>query len=168
MKRFIDEKGRLWGRLSVIDLLIIVAVIGLGAGFLYKRTSPEITQLIRADQKFYVTMSANQLRSFSVDALAEGDIMFRQHDRRPMGQVVKLEILPATEFLLRSDGTAILAEMEDRYKALITVECFGNINEVGFYVNGSMHIAEGSEMVLVSNRVILPDSLVYRVSEHLN
>jgi hypothetical protein len=61
----------------------------------------------------------------------------------------------------------VLAEMEDRYRVFITLECVGTVNEMGYYINGNMHIAEGSEMVLVSNRVILPDSLVYRISETL-
>jgi hypothetical protein len=82
-----------------------------------------------------------------------------------MGRVVALEVKPATEYLLRSDGTAVLAEMDDRYRLFITIECIGTITDVGYYVNGNLHIAEGSEMVLVSNRVILPDSLVYDIRE---
>jgi hypothetical protein len=163
--KFIDEKGRLWGRVSIIDILIILAVIGVGLSFVYKRTSPEVGRIVNADTTFYVTMVANQLREFSVNAIAEGDIIYEQYERQALGRVVKLEVAPATEYLLKTDGTAMLAEMEDRYKVFITLECVGNINEEGFYANGIRHVAVGREIVLVSNRVILPDSLVYAISE---
>lgn len=165
MKKIIDEKGRLFGKVSILDIAIVLMVIGLGAGFIYKRTSPEIRQVVNANTTFYVTLAANQLRSFSVDAVNEGDLMYKQHDRQALGRVVKLEALPATDFLLLGDGTAELAEMEDRYRLFITVECVGSVNDRGYYVNGNMHVAEGSEMVLVSNKVILPDSLIYEISE---
>jgi hypothetical protein len=163
--KIIDEKGRLFGRVSIIDILIVLAVIGLGLGFIYKRISPEVMQIVNADATFYVTLATNRLRSFSVEAISEGDLMFKQHDRQSLGRIVKLEIKPATDYLLRPDGTAELAEMEDRYQTFITVQCTGAITDAGYYVNGSMHIAEGSEMVLVSNRVILPDSVIYTISE---
>jgi hypothetical protein len=163
--RILDQKGRLFGKVSVIDLLILLAVVGLGLGYVYQRTSPEILQIVNADTKFYVTMTANRMRGFSVDAVDIGDIMYKQHDRQPLGTVVKLETEPATDYMLYPDGTAVLVEMEERYRMYITLESTGSITDVGYHVNGIMHIAPGSEIVLVSNRLLIPDSWVHAISE---
>jgi hypothetical protein len=163
--KLLDDRGRLFGRVSLIDIILLVTALGLGLGYVYQRTSQEINQIVNADTAIYVTLAANQMREFSVNAVEVGDVMYRQHDRQPLGTVVRVEAEPATEYLLRPDGTAERVPMEDRYRTFITLECTGSVTEAGYYVNGNLHIAPGIEMVLVSNRVIIPESQVQAVSE---
>lgn len=165
--RLIDEKGRLFGRVSVIDLLVVLVVVGLGLGVVYKKTSGEVQQIVSADTKFYVTFKCEKLREFSASAIKEGDVFYKQYDRQPMGPVVKLEVEQGEEILVKTDGTAVLATLADRYTAYVTVECSGSITEVGYYVNGSQHIAEGSEFPIQSKWVLINASTVYAISETL-
>ncbi len=163
--RILDEKGRLFGKLSVLDLIIVIIVLGMVLAFLYKRSSGDVQQLVNADDTFYVTIAGTKLREFSVNAIAEGDIMYRQHDREPLGKVVKLTTEPATDYMLKTDGTALAAPMEGRFTAYVTVECVGSVTDTGYYVGGTTHIAEGNEIVLVSNRVQINETKVSYVGE---
>jgi hypothetical protein len=165
--KVLDEKGRLFGKLSLLDLLIVIIAVGLLAGFLYKRMSGEVVQLVNANDKFYVTIAGTKLREFSVNAIAENDVMYRQHDREPLGKVVKLTTEPATEYMLKTDGTALAAPMEERFTAYITLECTGSITPLGYYFNGVTHIAEGNEIVLVSNRVQINETKVSYVGTEM-
>ena len=160
-----DKNGRIFGKVSVVDIIIVLAVLVLGAGLAYRQLSREVRQIVSADAVFYVTLESKQLRGFSVDAVSVGDVMYKQHDRQSLGVVKEIKVAPGVDYLLKSDGTAVLAEMEERYTAFITLECRGNINETGYFVNGNTHIAEGSEVVLVSNRVFIPNTSVYRIFE---
>lgn len=160
----IDEQGRLFGRVSIIDLLIILAVIGLGLGYVYKKTSGEVQQIINADKTFYVTYACEQLREFTMNAVDEGDIFYRQYDRQPLGTVVKTDAEPAQDILYKTDGTAVLVPIEDRYAVYITLECKGSITDTGYYIYGSLPVAEGVYMAIQSNRLYL-EGYVYEVSE---
>ena len=162
----VDNQGRIKGRVSIIDIIIVLAIVGIIAGIVYRRAAPHIYDILRPDSEFIVVFEVNRIRSIIAhDTVRVGDMLFRQHERQALGRIIDVEHLPAIDVMHRTDGTIILAEMEDRYRAFITVECVGSITDRGFFVNGSKHVAEGSEMVLVSNRVILPDSVVYAISE---
>jgi hypothetical protein len=166
MKKIIDDQGRLFGKISVIDIIVVIVVAALAAGFIYKRVSGDVQQIVNANDTFYVTFKCDQLRSFSLDAAAEGDIFFRQYDTKAMGRAVLIETDVGRGIMLKTDGTAVLAEMEGRFTMYITVECTGSVTGSGFYINGYMNVAEGSEFMIQSNRLLVNTS-VYRISETL-
>jgi len=161
----IDEKGRLFKKISIVDILIVVAILVLGAGFLYRQTSQTLGNIINPDTPFYVTIHGAGIRHFIVDSIDEGDMVFRRHSRQAIGEVIDIRVETAHDSLLRSDGTATLAPMEGRYDIFITVAAIGSITDLGFLVNGNDHIARGSEVELVSNRVFIPTAEVYFVGE---
>lgn len=162
----IDEKGRLFGRVSIIDLLIVLAVLVLGLGYVYKRTSAEVKQITGADNVFYVTVSNLDPYGFDLEAVQIGDVLYKQYDRQPLGRVVAYTTEPFTEILVKSDGTAVLAPVEDRHTLYITLECTGSITDTGYFVNGSMPVADGMKITVQSNRIFLR-GCVYAVSETL-
>lgn len=162
--RFIDEKGRLFGRISVIDLLILLAVAGLGLGYVYRQTSRDLQQIVSADKTFYVTVVSAQLREFNLDAVAEGDIFHKQYERQPLGSVVKVEAVQSRDVLTKSNGTALLAPVEGRYDLYVTLECTGSMTAVGYYINGNVQVSDGAKITVLSNRLML-DGEVYAVSE---
>lgn len=161
----IDNNGRLFRKISIIDIAIVLAVVLLGAGFIYRQTSDRLDAIINPTTPFYVTIHGAGIRHFIVDAVSVGDIMYRRHQQQPMGRVVDISVETAMDSLLRSDGTAVLAPMEGRYDIFITLESLGSITEIGYIVNGNDHIARGSEVELVSNRVFIPTAEVYFVGE---
>ena len=160
----LDEKGRLFGKVSIIDIIIIITLVGLAAGFVYQRLSGDIKQVISANEPFYVTFKGDQVRAFSVNSISEGDIIYKRYDNKPLGAVKRLDVAPGIDILFKSDGTAALVEMEDRYTLYITVECAGNITERGYYANGYMQLAPGNEVMIQSNRLLV-HSVVHRVGE---
>ena len=162
--RAVDEKGRLFGKISIIDIIIVFVALALGAGFVFQRASGDISRILNADEKFYVTFRGDRVRSFSVGAIGEGDVVFRRYDSQPIGPVVNVWSEPGTEIMLRTDGSAVVAEMEDRYTLYITVECTGRITEKGYHVNGSMHLAEGNEAEIQTNRLRV-NSIVHRIDD---
>ena len=157
----VDNKGRLWGKISLIDIVIVLAVLVIGVGFAWREASPRLDIVINPTDEFYITLESNRLRGVNVDAISIGDLMFRLHSHQPMGRVVDISISPAIEVIRRSDGTAARVEMEGRYRILILLESVGSFTDYGYLVNGNDHIAPGSELILVSNRVYLPVVLVY-------
>jgi len=162
----IDNSGRIKGRVSLIDIILVAAVLLLLAGFVYTQLSGRIQTIINPTTPLEVVIQGEGLRHFIVNSVSEGDVMFRSLDRQPLGRVVDIDITPSLNYLHRSDGTAVLAEVEGRYTIRITLEATGSIREdIGYLVNGTDHLAPGSEVALVSNRVFIPDGRVFSIRE---
>ena len=162
----IDRQGKIFGRISLVDIIIVLAILLLIAGLVYRRATPRFADMLRPDDTFYITLEVNRIRNIiAEDSVIVGDMLFRQHERLPLGRIVSVERHPATEILLRrSDGTAILAEMEERYMLLITVEATGSVTERGYFINGIDHIAPNSGVQLVSRTVFLPTARVHSIT----
>ena len=149
----IDKQGRLFDKISIIDILIIFAVIVFAAGFLYNRTSADIRQIIAADTPIYVTFVVEGVRDFSFNAVDEGDLLFRQHERTiPLGTVINVTKNDSYSIVVLSDGTAVFAPMEDRYNIHITIRGVGSITDTGFFLNGTQQMSVGGSMTIQSNR----------------
>jgi len=153
----IDNLGRIKGRVSIVDIIIVLAILGVAAGFIFRQASPHIEARLSPDQEFQIVFEVNRIRSFIVDdALNVGDYLFRQHERQPLGRIIDIERRPATDIMARADGTAVLATMEERCMLLITVQATGTISERGFYVNGNDVVSPGADIMLINNRVFFP------------
>ena len=164
----IDSQGKIKGRVSIIDILIVLAVLALAAGLLYRRATPRLQDILRPADEFYIVFEVNRIRSVIAENSVEvGDLLFRQHERQPLGRIVAIERHPATDVMRRSDGTAIMAVMEDRYNLHITIEAVGSITPSGYFVNGIDHIATSAEIVLANNRIHFPLARVQFVGTEL-
>ena len=163
----IDNQGRIKGRVSIVDIIIVLAIVALVAGLIYRQATPHLADILRPDDEFYVTFEVRRMRDIIVDNSVEiGDVLFRQHDRsQPLGTIVAIERFPATDILPRTDGTAVLATMEQRYNLHITIAAIGTVAAGGYFVNGVDHMAPGSEIALINNRVIFPFGRVYSVGD---
>ena len=161
------SNGKLFGKVSVIDIILVAAILILAIGFIFNRTSDRIQQVIGANTPLEVIVSGEGVRQFIVDAISEGDIMFRYHDRQALGTVTRVDILPAMEYFHKPDGSVVLATMEGRYDIQIVLASVGSIREnIGYFVNGNDHIAPGSEIALISNRVRVPEGRIVSVREY--
>lgn len=160
-----DKNGKILNKVSIIDILIILAILAVAVGFVYRQTNQRLGQIINPDTPFYVTIQGEGLRHFITDAIDVGDVVYRRHSRQPLGRVIQIDVEAAQDILLRTDGTASLVPSEGRYNIFITLESVGSITDVGFFVGGNDHIARGSEVELVSNRVFIPTATVYFVGE---
>ena len=157
----IDSSGRLFGKVSLLDIFISLAVIALFVGFFYSRITEQAGGFIAPTHEFYVTFEANGLRRVNAETLDVGDVVFRRHDNEPLGVVTHIEpIEPATYLLARTDGTAVHALMEGRYRLAFTVRSQGSLTSFGYFINGNDHIAVGSIVTVVSYRANLPTSVV--------
>jgi len=162
----IDKQGRIAGKVSLIDAALVLVVAGLIIGYGYRRMSRAATTIVNANTRFYVTLDVEPIRQFSLDAIKEGDVFYKQHEQLPLGKVVALRKEKARQVINRPDGTAVYAEMQDKYTLYITLECTGNVNDSGYYVNGSSQISAGSDVIVQSN-MVLCGARVESISENL-
>ena len=135
MKKIIDRNGRLFGFISVIDLLVIVVVAVMGFALYTKNTQMAITSTNTADQTITYQILASGIRTYVAEAVREGDQLF-DPDRSSggtLGTITDIQLMPGTKLAEFDDGTVAAATVEDGVDMLITVEGTGLVSESGRY-----------------------------------
>lgn len=163
--KMIDTKGRLFGFINILDLIVLALIIGLGAVFALRTATNETVTLIGANQTFYITFRIERVRDFSVAAVKEGDIIYEQY-AQVLGKTVKVWTETPHEVVVLNDGTAEYFPMEGKYDLFITIEATGTSNSGGFYVNGNNQVSSGKDMKIQSN-TIYTSARVFSVSEEM-
>ena len=159
-----DSRGRLFGKISILDVLICTVVIVLVAGFLYGQVTEQIGVFVAPTSEFYVTFEANGLRPQNAEALSVGDTVFRRHDNIPFGVVTSLHIEQASAQMVRRDGTVEVVPVEGRYALFFTVRVTGSVTSMGYFVNGNDHVGVGSIVIVVSYRAYFPESEIIGIT----
>lgn len=121
--KLIDERGKLFGRINVIDLLLILIVLGalafVGVKFLGKDNIP----IIAADKKTTtVTLFANAVHPFVVDKIKVGDVLRLTSNSAVFGKIVDIRKDKATSVVSTADGKFVNSEIPDKYLLYIDIE----------------------------------------------
>ena len=163
----IDRSGRLFGKVSLLDIFVLGAVVFLFASFLLGQVTEQAELIVAPSEEFYVTFEINGARLVVAEALDLGAVVYRMHAGQAFGVVVDIEELkPALQVTPFRDGTAELLEMDERYRLRFTVRATGSITSLGHFVNGNDHVSMGSWVNLVSTRAFLSESEVVAITRN--
>lgn len=147
----IDKKGKLFGKLSIIDLLIVVVVIGAIAGFAYKITkSNAVTPFTKTDQ-LEMILSTDDVESFVLGSIHEGDIVKDRVSNVVLGTLQSIEYGDAKIQGFSDTGEAVVSSRPDHISlkiktigsGLYSEKSTSSIGNVNYYINRSMEVAVG-------------------------
>jgi len=147
----IDKKGKLFGKVSIIDVVIIVVVIGAIVGFAYKLTkSNAVTPFTKTDQ-LEITLFADDIDKFVIDAIQIGDVVKDRSANVVFGTLESIEVADARIQGIDIDGKVVLSSRPDHVSLKIKVRGTGiysensltSIGNVNYYLNRSMEVAIG-------------------------
>jgi len=146
---FIDSKGKLFGKINIIDLLLVLLIGVLIAGGVYKFSS--LRNISAAEQKqISVTVEFEDERKGFVDAVKEGDILFDSVRGTEFGKVVSKTIKPHKELVVNKDGTVEYKEIPGAFDGEISIQAMAVIDSYGIMV-ATKPVYIGSETRLKSN-----------------
>jgi len=156
-----SKKGKLFGKISIIDIILILVIIAAVIAVGLKSTDTGSSAAVKSDTEFYVTFKVENVRQYTVDAVSEGDI-FYERNAALLGTVTEVESEPYMEIVTLSDGTSKLAPSPEKYTLYITMSCQGKEDSEGFYIGGTKQVARGMEIKLKSY-MLNCDALVYDI-----
>lgn len=132
MKKIIDSDGKLFGKINIIDLLIIVLVIVLGLSATKKLD--ETAAKMNTDKTIQYTVQIEQVRQPTVDALnKKTDGLLDHETKKAIGDIVDIEVSKAEESLLLNDGTYKNVILDDKYDVELTMRVLGTETEDNYY-----------------------------------
>lgn len=142
----INKQGKLFGKVSIIDILAIVAVLVLVVGVYMRFVKPDATSVDTgvSSSVFEYDIDVNAVRIGTVEALKAGGPVMDVTTKEEMGEIVSVAERPAYDTHVMADGTYRNAEVPDRYDVTVTVRVNGKISADGFYTKQNKQIAPGS------------------------
>lgn len=141
----IDEKGRLFGKISIVDLAVIAAIVIVTAG-VYVRFFGGPTKTVVQSSDFYYTLQVKNIRESNLRGLEKsvnGRFYLNEKITSEMGTLTAIEPSPATGILEAADGRIVVADVPERYDAVLTFKITGRVNDRGYFTPTLEHISSG-------------------------
>lgn len=156
----LDEKGRLFGKISIIDIGVLLLIVALLGGVYYKFFMVDKSNNAAKYDTFEYKILVEEVRQQSVDAIEIGANIYDVKTDAPMGKIISKEVLPATEQLTKADGTMVIAEKPERFNVLVTIQVPGVETEYGFRANGRIDLNRESQQVMDTRMIMLETKIV--------
>lgn len=117
--KIIDEKGKLFGLINVIDLTVLLVLVLLVVGGAKRFKSKPIVTNEQTEAE--ITFEVSDVRMATVENIIEGDELYHYDRGGHLGEIVKVDYEPYRE-PLEKDGEWINAEVPDKYTVTFTVK----------------------------------------------
>ncbi len=144
MRKIIDEKGRLFGVLSIIDIIVILVIIVLTVGAYFRFFVMDETAVNVQQDTIKYTVLADDCRSYVGDSLKPGDLLYDSKNNSAIGTVTDVRVSEAQVDATDLHGNYLKADSEDKYRVEIDVECPGVLGSDGRYtLNRTYELSTG-------------------------
>lgn len=141
--KIIDENGRLFGKISVIDLLVIALVLVLALALYVKNaliSSGNEEEPDLPKQTITIQVWAEAQRPYVFNSLHVGDNVWDPDHfdgENYLGVITAVEAVndPGTVLMIALDGSVERVEAEGTVDMLVTIECTGMLDGRTYYIN---------------------------------
>lgn len=160
----IDEKGKIFGKISIIDLFVIlVAIVGV-VGIFMTKSKLDNEKILSDDSQMLISSSAEldkleielqvkEVRDVTRDSIIVGDDVYLVSSDKILGTVSRVESKPAMRDVVSKNGVVYSAPVPERYDVTIVVETTGKQNEKGYYTASNTQILFGREMEIKTSTI---------------
>lgn len=145
----LDKKGRLFGKISIIDILVVCLIILAIFGAAYARQM--IAQKATEDNTtfrnhanidvFEVKMRLNEVRQMTLDAIHVGDKVYAISTKRTIGEITDIQAEPAKRHLTDLRGQVSEALVPGKMDVVLTLKVPGRTMENGYFTTDNYHLA---------------------------
>ena len=152
----IDKKGKLFGKINLLDILIILAIlafVALGATKIFSNTISN-----KKDDKtieLTYTLEVTKKDADFFESINEGDIVFKKNTHIPGGEILSCDVKPAKYVTPNTDTmTYDLIEVEDKFDGHIKIKVEADMEYPDLIVDGEI-IKIGKEQAVRSENTIM-------------
>jgi hypothetical protein len=145
--KVIDQKGRIFGAINILDLFLILLLIGalIFAGIKFTQEGEIVSGPKTQKEVTYVLYNSAE-HPFVVDQIKKGDVIRNKDNNAKIGEVVAVEKQPGKSAVSTADGRMVMATVPEKYSVYITVKTKAT-------VSGETAVGEGDNALLAGNKV---------------
>ncbi|MGF0096348.1 DUF4330 domain-containing protein [Peptoniphilus sp. SGI.035] len=148
--KIIDKKGRLFGLINIVDLLVIILILAIVAVGV-KRFGTKAAVGEATTKKGIITAEVKDVRDATANNIKAGDKIFDYDKGTYLGKIVAVEVEPykdKTEY----QGKFYNAEVPGKYRVIMTIDADVKETE-DFYQVGTEQIRIGAEMRIKNKNI---------------
>ncbi|MDD4688270.1 MAG: DUF4330 domain-containing protein [Eubacteriales bacterium] len=146
-----DRKGKLFGKISIVDILIVLAIIVCLVG-VYVRFIAQPAAVQIKTQSFSYTVYVRDIRIMTLEGLEQSvgtKFLLGEKGRSDdIGVLKSVEPSSHMEPIVKNDGTVVMANAPLKYDALLTFEVNGTVNDSGYYTTDYKSIGVGADLIM--------------------
>jgi len=151
----IDSKGKLFGKISIVDILIVVMIVGVIGGVGYKFAKSRTSTPFSKKDTIKVTFFQEEVSGFVPGAVKVGAIVTDNATGSVFGKVVSVKADKAVSFATNSSGDMVQTSKPGYNSITVEVEGQGifkdgigdqgvSFDNTNFYVNKSIELKVGN------------------------
>ena len=125
------KEGKLFGKISIIDIIVVLAIAILAFGVYVKFIAPPETRVAKQQPTFEYTVEVKEVQMGTVNALKKLGSVRPDITKVSMGEITEVTYAPAIRSQVLSDGTIENLEVPDRYTATIKIVGKGKLHKNG-------------------------------------
>ena len=149
-KKLFDSEGRLFGKISVIDILLVILVAALIFAAVGRHEKVDKAVVSEVGKPFEYQIKIRGMRDVSVQSLREGDAIFEFDTDTPIGVIEKIEVTSSLSEVTMPDGSVPIVEIEDRYDVVLTVKTQGFITSGRYFADGIYELSANAPLAFYS------------------
>ena len=145
--KIIDKNGRLFGKISIIDVVVVLVVAVMALGLYVKSNTKNITASTEDEVITYQVM-VNAIPDYMAEALKEGDLVYEDGVYGDsLGKVTDVEITEGDRLAGLPDGTLKMIPVEGTVNMLVTIEGRGIVDEGNYMLNRIYNLGVNSNRI---------------------
>ena len=141
----IDEKGRLFGRINIVDLIIVLVIIAALCFAVFKYVLPQKDS--GPVEKRELVLYCHDTPKFTAGQIKEGSKVWDQSGDVELGTVKSFEIMPLLETVAGQDGQIHSVESDWLCSVRLVLDAEGVMEDHGIRIGGSLY-ASGHTMTV--------------------
>ncbi len=158
----INRDGKLFGKVSIIDIVVIALVIVLALG-VYKMFADDSSAVVTSSEKVECTFIIKNVRSYTADALAKKGSLYDKVSKEYVGEITDVKVDDGLYQINMADGSFKQVVPEDRYNVYVTVEFDGKASDNGYYTAANKYLGAGTSLG-ITTKYAECESTVYSIS----
>jgi len=151
--KIINEKGKLFGLINIIDLGVLLLVLALAAGgFMYmnRKEAPPQAEM----QEYHITLKCSGYGDDVVNAIKVGARLYYSSGLTDI-VITDVRVEPAKVDVNTSDGRIVVQDHPTLKDIYVTVKLKDSLDDPMIYIN-NLHVTVGKDITLKTTRVEVP------------
>lgn len=148
----IDKDGKLFEKISIIDIFVVILVIALAAGTLYHFRAP-VAQISSGKEKIVFYIKIQDVREFTADYYSEGMLTYDNKTGAYLGKIVNVEVSQFYDNMNNLDGTLIMTDKPEKIQIILKIEGEGIVSDQDYMLSGSYELKAGAGVSLLTKYV---------------
>ncbi len=142
--KFIDDKGRIGSKVSIVDLFAVLLLVLCVAAVGLKMKAAD--KVVGGERTIVFEVRTQELRDVSVNAIKSSKMAKDFENKKELGEIIEVKEFPAKVLTELNDGTFDHAYYDNRYDVFVTIKAQGNETEDGYYTASGRQVCPGEKI----------------------